>query len=483
MSTTVKSAVENLSDTLVKLTVEVPFDELKPSMDAAYKKVGQQVRIPGFRPGKVPAAVLDQRVGRGVVLEEAINSAIPGFYDEAIRELELQPLGQPSLEVTEFNDRAPLIFTAEVEVKPAIELPPYDNVAVVVDDAAVSDEQVEEQLEAMRDRFGALIDVERPVATGDYVILDLSADVDGDALPDFSTEGLSYEVGAGTLLEGLDDALVGLEAGGTGTFETELSAGDHVGKTATISATVSSVKSKDLPPLDDSFATMASEFDTLDELRADLRERLGRTNAVEQGGQARDKVLEDLLSKTEVAMPEGLLQAEREWRHQSMAQQLAQMGMSLEGYLQAQGQSPEEFDDEVNETAADALKAQFILDEIATKEALEVSQNELIEALLRRSQQSGMDPQEFADNLQRQGQLGSLWAEVRRGKALAFVLSHATVTDESGNPVDLSKLDEFAALRPHDQAAHDRGEHEPEWIAAHAGDGDADHDDHTGHNH
>jgi trigger factor len=483
MSTTVKSAVENLSDTLVKLTVEVPFDELKPSMDAAYKKVGLQVRIPGFRPGKVPAAVLDQRVGRAVVLEEAINSAIPGFYDEAVRELELQPLGQPSLEVTEFADRAPLIFTAEVEVKPVIELPAYDKVAVTVEDATVSDEQVEEQLEAMLDRFGALVDVERPVATGDYVILDLVADVEGETLPDASTEGLSYEVGAGNLLDGLDDALVGLEAGGAGSFETELTAGEHVGKTATINVTVSSVKSKDLPALDDSFATMASEFDTLDELRADLRERLGRAHALEQGTQARDKVLEDLLSNTEVALPEGLLKAERDWRHQSMAQQLAQMGLSLEGYLVAQGQTPEEFDDEVNETAADALKAQFILDEIATKESLEVAQNELVEALMRRSQESGMDPQEFADTLQRNGQLGSLWAEVRRGKALAFVLQHATVTDESGDPVDLSKLDEFAALRPHDQAAHDRGEHEPEWIATHAGHDHSDHDDHAGHNH
>ncbi|BEP15107.1 trigger factor [Acidothermaceae bacterium B102] len=485
-----KSAVENLSDTLVKLTVEVSFDELKPSMDAAYRKVGQQVRIPGFRPGKVPPAVLDQRVGRAVVLEEAVNAAIPGFYDEAVRENELQVLGQPSVEVTEFNDRAPLIFTAEVEVKPAIELPAYDAVTVTVDDAAVSDTQVEEQLEAMRDRFGALVDVERAVETGDYVILDLAADVEGESLPDASTEGLSYEVGAGNLLDGLDEAVVGLEAGASATFETELGAGEHVGKTAQITVTVTSVKSKDLPPLDDSFATMASEFDTLDELRDDLRERLGRANAVEQGTQARDKVLEDLLDNTEVALPEGLLQAERDWRRQSMQQQLAQMGMTLDRYLEAQGQSQEEFDAEVAETAADALKAQFILDEIATKESLEVSQNELIEALLRRSQQNGMDPQEFADNLQRQGQLGSLWAEVRRGKALAFVLQHATITDESGEAVDLSKLEEFAALSqephdqaahdrgehepgwtpaPHDQAAHDRGEHDPAWIAAHAG--------------
>jgi trigger factor len=494
MSKTVKSAVENLSDTLVKLTVEVPFDELKPSMDAAYRKVGQQVRIPGFRPGKVPHQVLDQRVGRAVVLEEAVNDAIPRFYSDAVRENDLQVLGQPAVEVTEFNDREQLIFTAEVEVKPAFELPEYDKVSVTVDDATVTDEQVEEQLEAMRDRFGALVDVERPVETGDYVVLDLVADVEGETLPDASTEGLSYEVGAGNLLDGLDDALVGLESGGTATFETELGVGEHVGKTAQISVTVSSVKNKDLPPLDDSFATMASEFDTLDELRADLRERLGRTNAVEQGTQARDKVLEDLLENTEVALPEGLLQSERDWRRQSMQQQLAQMGMTLDRYLEAQGQSSEEFDEEVAETAADALKAQFILDEIASKESLEVSQQELIEALLRRSQQSGMDPQEFADNLQRQGQLGSLWAEVRRGKALAFVLQNAAITDESGNAVDLSLLEEFSALSqephdqaahdrgehepgwspsgpqpPHDQAAHDRGEHEPDWIAAHAG--------------
>ena len=491
-----KSAVESLSETLVKLTVEVPFDELKPSLDAAYRKVGQQVRIPGFRPGKVPAAVLDQRVGRGVVLEEAVNDAIPRFYSDAVRENDLQVLGQPSVEVTEFNDREQLIFTAEVEVKPSITLPAYDKLTITVDDATVSDEQVDEQLEAMRDRFGALVDVERPVETGDYVVLDLVADVEGESLPDASADGLSYEVGSGNLLDGLDEALLGLEAGAQTTFSTELAAGEHVGKTAEIAVTVSSVKAKDLPALDDGFALMASEFDTLDELRADLSERLGRANAVQQGTDARDKILETLLDQTEVALPEALLESERSWRREAMETQLSGMGMTLDRYLEAQGQSSEEFDAEVADTAADALKAQFILDEIATKEALEVSQPELIEALLRRSQQSGMDPQEYADQLQRSGQLGSLWAEVRRGKALALVLTTAVITDESGNPVDLSQLDEFSALSaephdqaahdrgeheagyqpqpPHDQAAHDRGEHEPAWIAAHA---------HDGHNH
>jgi trigger factor len=496
VSTIVKSAVESLSETLVKLTVEVPFDELKPSMDAAYRKVGQQVRIPGFRPGKVPAAVLDQRVGRSVVLEEAVNDAIPRFYSDAVRENDLQVLGQPSVEVTEFNDREQLIFTAQVEVKPAITLPDYDKLAVSVADAEVTDEQVAEQLEAMRDRFGALVDVERPVETGDYVVIDLVGSVDGETLPDAGAEGMSYEVGSGTLLDGLDEAIIGLEAGASATFSTELTAGEHVGKTADLEVTVTSVKSKDLPPLDDSFALMASEFDTLDELRADLKGRLSRANAVQQGTEARDNVLGALLDQTEVALPEGLLESERTWRRQSLQEQLAGMGMSLDRYLEAQGQSREEFDAEIADTAADALKAQFVLDEIATKESLEVSQPELIEALLRRSQQAGMEPQEYADQLQRSGQLGSLWAEVRRGKALALVLTNAEITDASGRPVDLSLLDEFSALAaqphdqeahergeheagyvpqpPHDQAAHDRGEHEPGWIAAHA---------HDGHNH
>ena len=459
-----KSAVESLSETLVKLTVEVPFDELKPSMDAAYRKVGGQVRIPGFRPGKVPQQVLDQRVGRGVVLEEAVNDAIPRFYGDAVRENDLQVLGQPAVEVTEFSDREQLVFTAQVEVKPAFTLPEYDHVAVTVDDAAVSDEQVDEQLEAMRERFGALVDVDRTVENGDYVLLDLDAELEGETLPDAGTQGYSYEVGSQTLVDGLDEAILGLEAGATATFSTELGAGEHVGKSAEISVTVTSVQTKDLPELDDAFATVASEFDTLDELRADLRERLGRTNAVEQGAAARDKVLEHLLDNTELALPEGLLEAERNWRREAMEAQLAQMGMTLDRYLEAQGQSSEEFETEVADTASEALKAQFILDEIATKEALEVSQQELIEALLQRSQQSGMDPQEYADNLQRSGQLGSLWAEVRRGKALAFVLQHASITDASGSTVDLSQLPQLGSgNEPHDQAAHDRGEHEPGW--------------------
>jgi trigger factor len=331
----------------------------------------------------------------------------------------------------------------------------------------VDDADVDEQLDELRDRFGTLKTVEREAAEGDYVSLDLSTAVGGEDIEAGSAKGLSYVVGSGDLVEGLDDAVTGKSAGDTTTFTTTLRQGEHADEDAEVTATVKTVKVKELPELDDDFAQLASEFDTVDELRADLRERLGRTRSLEQGGQARDKVLEALLAQTEVALPEGLLETERSWRRDAMTEQLSQMGLSLDRYLEAQGQSREEFDAELASTSAETVKAQFILDDIAAAEQLDVTQPELIEALLRRSQQAGMDPQQYADELTRSGQITGLWAEVRRGKALAHVMSTAVVTDASGNPVDLAALDALAAP-PHDEEAHARGEHDPAWIAEHA---------------
>jgi trigger factor len=436
----VKSTVESLSPTRVRLAIEVPFDELKPSLDAAYKKIGSQVRIPGFRPGKVPARVIDQRVGRGAVLEEAINEALPRVYSEAAQAAAIQPLGQPEIEMTNLEDGQTLSFTAEVDVRPEITLPELDGLAVTVDDVSITDAEVDEQLDGLRDRFGTLNGVERPVQAGDYVSLDLLAMADGVEVEGGSAKGLSYEVGRGDLIDGLDEAIIGRSAGDSATFETTLRQGDGAGSAAQITATVNSVKEKELPEVDDGFAQLASEFDTVGELRDDLRERLTRTKALEQGAQARDKVLAKLLDSVEFDLPESVVQAEVDYREHEIVHSLDHDDAMLDRYLAMQGKTREEFDAELREGAEKSVRAQFVLDAVADKTEVQIGDNELTEYLVREAARYEMPPQEFANQIVQSGKLPDLIAGVRRNKALATVLESAVITDESGNTVDLSAL-------------------------------------------
>jgi trigger factor len=440
----VKSTVENLSPTRVRLAVEVPFDVLKPSLDSAYKKIAGSVKIPGFRPGKVPARVIDQRVGRSTVLEEAVNAALPGIYTDAVREHELQPIGQPDIDVSDLSDGESLSFTAEVDVRPEITLPELDGLAVTVDDVAVSVDDIDEQVNSLRDRCGSLTGVERAVQIGDYVSLDLIASVDGEEIEAGSARGLSYEVGSGDLVEGLDDAIIGKSAGETATFTTTLQQGEKAGAESEIAATVNSVKEKELPEVDDEFAQMASEFDTIDELKADLRERLGRAKVFEQGAQARDKVLEKLVDSVEFPVPESALQAEIEYREHEIVHSLGHDDTLFDRYLETQGKTREEFTAELREGAEKSVRAQFVLDAVADKTEVQVGDGELTEYLVRQAARYNMPPQEFANQVVQAGNLQALVADVRRNKALASVLETAVVTDESGNAVDLTALQESA---------------------------------------
>ncbi len=400
-----KSTVESLSPTRVRLAIEVPFEELKPSLDAAYKKIGAQVRIPGFRPGKVPARVIDQRVGRGAVLEEAINEALPRVYSEAARDAAIQPLGQPEIDVTNLEDGQTLSFTAEVDVRPEIVLPELTGVAVTVDDVVVTDAEVDEQLDELRDRFGTLTGVERPVQTGDYVSLDLLAMVDGVEVEGGSAKGLSYEVGSGNLIDGLDEAIVGKSAGESATFATTLQQGDASGSEAEITATVNSVKEKELPDIDDGFAQLASEFDTVAELRDDLRTRLGRTKALEQGAQARDKVLASLLDSVEFDLPESVVQAEIDFREHEVVHSLGHDDAMLDRYLELQGKTRDEFTAELREGAEKSVRAQFVLDAVADKTEVQIGDGELTEYLVREAARYEMPPQDFANEIVKSGKL------------------------------------------------------------------------------
>ncbi|MFC5179293.1 trigger factor [Nocardioides taihuensis] len=435
-----KSAVETLSPTRAKLTVEVPFEELKPSLDAAYQQIAQQINVPGFRRGKVPPMVIDRQVGRGAVLDQAINDVLPKKYVEALQSNSLEPLAQPEIEVTRFEDNEALEFTAEVDVKPEIEVPDFTGIEAQVDDVEITDADVEEQLQNLRERFGSLTDVERAAADGDFVVLDLVATQDGEAVEGAEVSGMSYQVGRGGMLDGLDEALVGMAAGEDKTFTSELVGGDLVGQAVEVRVTVTQVQEQELPELDDEFAQMASEFDTVEELTADVRERLGRGKRLEQAAAARDAVLEALLEKVEVPLPESLVTDELNARRQNMEQQLAFAGITMEKYLEDEGQTQEEFEADLERRVRDAVAAQFVLDEIAKRQEYGVDQSELSAHLVRRAQQSGQDPQEFANHMFEHNHVPELVQEILRGKALAAVVESAVVTDASGNHVELENL-------------------------------------------
>lgn len=435
-----KSAVETLSPTRAKLTVEVPFEELKPSLDKAYKQIAQQINVPGFRRGKVPPMVIDRQVGRGAVLEQAINEVVPQKYMEAIQENSIEPLSQPEIEVTKLEDNDVVEFTAELDVKPEFELPDYSGVEASVEDVAVSDEDVTEQLQALRERFGTLTEVDRAAEDGDFVTIDLAATQDGEAVEGAQVSGMSYQVGRGGMLDGLDEALAGMKAGEEKTFSSQLVGGDLVGEDVDVAVTVTQVQEQELPELDDEFAQMASEFDTVDELTADVRERLQRGKRLEQAAEARDAVLEVLVDQVDVPLPDTLVDDELNARRQSVEQQLMMAGLTMEKYLEDEGQTVEEFEAELERRVRDALVAQFILDEIAKKEEVGVEQQDLSDHILRRAQASGQDPQEFANHMFEHNHIPELVQEILRGKALASVVESAKVTDRSGNHVELANL-------------------------------------------
>jgi trigger factor len=436
----VKTDVEELSPTRVKLTIEVPFEELKPSLDKAYREVAKQARIPGFRPGHVPPRVIDQRFGRGVVLEQAVNDAVPQFYGKALEDNAVLALGQPELEITRLDDGEQLAFTAEVDIQPKFDLPDLTGMPVTVDDATVGPDEVEEYIAGLRERFASLKGVDRPVETGDYVSIDLSASVDGSLVEDAQASGISYEVGSGSLLDGLDEALTGMAAGDAGTFTAELTGGDRAGKQAEVAVTVHSVKVKELPELDDEFAQSASEFDTLGEFRAGTRSRLEAVKRMQQAGQARERALDALLNRIDIPLPERLVASEIDRREHSLDEQLERAGATRESYLQSRGLTSAELDEEMAADARRFVKSGFILDQIARHEELGIEQEELNAYIVEQAYRLGVPPDRLAKEIVDRGQLGVAVTEVLRSKALDLLAERATVTDESGQVVDLKAL-------------------------------------------
>ena len=423
-----KSALETLSPTRVKLTIEAPFGDLTDHFAKAYKEIAGKVTIPGFRKGKVPSHLIDQRVGRAAVLDEAINIAIPALYMEAAREHEVRVIGRPEVDITELVDNEKLAFTIEVDVRPKLDLPSLEGIKLTVDPVEVSEKDIDEQVEALRIRFGTLTTVEKTVESGDFVSIDLIARIDGKEVDGGSANNLSYEVGPDRMIPGLDAALVGLNATESKIFKSELY-GTEVGQLADVEVKLNAVKHRELPPLDDSFAELASEFDTLAQLRDDVKSRLERLKSLEQGTQARDKLLEYLLENTNVPLPEKYVEAE------------VNAHLEPEGRLEDAAHRVE-----VETDVRKSLTNNFLLDSIVDAEKVDVSEAELTEFIIRSAMRYGMPPEQFAQEVAQAGRISSLVADVARTKALAVILEQCKVVDSKGKAVDLEALRPPAAI-------------------------------------
>jgi len=417
-----KSAVEKLSPTRVKLSIDVEFSELKPHIDGAYKTLSEKINIPGFRKGKVPAAMIDQRVGRGAVLDEAINAALPTFYSQAAKENEVLVIGRPNVDITELKDNEKLSFTVEVDIRPEIALPDFTQIKIEVDDVVVTDSDLDKQVESLQIRFGTLTTVEKAVESGDFVSIDLLATDSGKEIDGGSANEISYEVGSASMIEGLDEALIGLTVGESKSFETAL-VGMPEGQKASVQVTLKAVKKRELPPLDDAFAKLASEFETLAELKADLSKRLKRVKELEQGAQARDLLVEKLTATVEIPLPAEIIEAE------------------VNDYLEKEGRlEDKKHRAEVNQEVKATITREFLLDSIVKAEAVSVNESELTEYLVRASSRYGMSPDQFIKEVSQAGQITTMVAEVARAKALAQVLGKVKIVDKSGKPVDIQAL-------------------------------------------
>jgi trigger factor len=465
----VKTTVDKLSPTRVKLSISVTPEELKPSIDHAYSHIAESVNIPGFRKGKVPPPIIDQRVGRGEVLNHAVSDGLDKFYRQAIEEQKLRPLGRPEADITELPDvkdfSGDLTVIVEVDVRPEFDLPDLSGLVLTVDPIEVTDEEVEAELQNLLARFGTLITVDRPAKAGDFAQIDLVATIGGNEVD--TANAISYEVGSGDLIDGIDEALDGLSAGETTVFESKLLGGDNEGESAEITVKLLAVKERELPTADDDFAQIASQFDTIDELKADMREQVKRSKAFGQGTQARDQVVDKLLESLEIPVPEQLV--------------LDEVHRHLENESRLED---DEHRAEVTESSEKTFRTQILLDTIAESEGVKVSQDELTQYLVQGAAQYNMEPGEFIKVLDSNGQIPGMIGEVARGKALAIVLSKAKVVDSNGAEVDMSGFtasvigdaddSDFIEAGAGDHEGHDHGKD------AH---GRASGNEHYGHDH
>ncbi|MFE5777395.1 trigger factor [Brachybacterium sp. NPDC056505] len=443
-----KTEAEKLSPTRVKLTVAVPFDELKPAVEAATKKIADQVQIPGFRKGKVPTRLVEQRFGRPAIMQEAVNDALPEFYQKAATESEIRPLGRPEVEVTEIpgldgTDAGDLNFTVEQDVRPEFTLPELSDVVVEIEEPTVDDDAVQVRLDALRERFGTLVGVDRPAQDGDFVSLDMTAKVGDEEVE--SVEGVSYHIGEGNMLDGLDEALIGLSGGETTTFTSKLAGGDRAGEDADITVTAQSVKVRELPEADDEFAEMASEFDTIDELKADLKDQAVKDAEGNRVALARNAFLDKLVADLDLPVPDQLVEDE-------IAQHLENEGK----------ESGDPHAEEIREDTISGIRAQFVLDALNETREVQVEQEDLMSYLSQLGAQYGIDPNQLISMLAQSGQLEQVFAEAQRSKALDVALADITVKNTAGDVLDLGLAKADSADADADADADAEGDAEAE---------------------
>ncbi len=437
------STFEQINPTRAKLTVEIPFADLEPTIKQAYQNIANQVNIPGFRKGKVPARLIDQRFGRGAVLEEAINQYLPESYAEAVRENDVHPLGQPEIDITELDDGNKVVYTAELDVRPDFDLPDFAKIKVEVPAVNVDDELVNERVDMLRTQFAKLEEVDRKLADGDVAVFDLTATKNGEALPEGEAKDVQYRLGDGGMLDGLDEALKGMKAGETKTFESTLVGGELRGVEADINVTLNKVMNQELPELDDDFAQMVSQFDTVDEMLDDLRDGLTRVARLEQSNNARELVLQKIVELTDFELPEKLLTDDQEARKASVEQQLSNAGLTIDQYLKNNDEEPdtaEEFWAQIAKRSEEGLRAQIILDKFAEGEEIEVSQEELTSLIVQKAQQAGSTPEQEMSHMLEHNHMSEWMNEVRRGKALGTIVTAAEISDDKGEKLDLAKL-------------------------------------------
>ncbi len=452
------TTIEETDKHTVKMTVEVPTDRVGKDLDAAYRRVAQQVKVPGFRKGKAPRQVIDAQVGRDAVVAEFLEDAVPVYYREAIREYELAPITDPDISLEPIEEGKPLVFTATVEVRPRLQLEEseYRGIRVERPSTEVTDAEIDEVLDRLRDRFAELEPVSRPAKEGDYAVIDLRASIHGQEIPEATRPDYLYEVGSGAFVDDLDKDLAGKRAGEILKFNATLPErfGERAGQEVSFQVLVKEVKAKRLPAADDAFAKTASEFDTLAELRDGLREQLGQNKERAADAAVRDRALEALIDKVDVDLPDTLVDEETEHRVRHAQERAEAAGLTLQQILDAQGLDELRFRADARSHALRAIKADLVLEAVARREEIQVSAEEIGGEIAALASSLGRDPKDVAKQLERTGQVVTLAGDIIRSKALDSIVEHADIVSE-GEPRAADQASEQAE-EPSEPSAKDR---------------------------
>jgi trigger factor len=431
-----KTVVEPLEGNKVKLSVEIDEHEFEKALDAAFRKIAREVRIPGFRPGKAPRRVLEARLGKDVARQEALKDALPDYYSRALRDEDVDAIAAPEIDITSGEEDGPVAFDAVVEIRPHLQLAGYNGLRVEIPSPEVAEEDITSQIDRLRNNFGELTTIARPAKDGDFLTVDLKGTRHGEPVAGMSTDDLSYELGSGTVLPELDTELQGARAGDIFKFTAELPDGP-----VTFQVLVKEVKEKVLPGVTDEWASEASEFDTVEELRQDLVDRIGGVKRMQAGMALRNQVVEAVVELVTEDAPEPLVEAELERRAHDLAHRLEAQGATIAQYLEATGQTEEQLVEELRQGATTAVKADLALRAVADAEEIEVSDDEVQVEVERMAERLGQKPAQLQRQLERAEQMPAVRSDIRKGKALEWLADHVEIVDSGGRSIDRALLE------------------------------------------